>query len=65
MCYVNFTSTNYFKIRIYAVFYGFLPLSEPCYITVVRYVSYILPNNVVSPKSLSSSQTLVYILLCQ
>lgn len=28
---------------------------------MVKYVSYILPNNVVSPKSLRSSQTLVYI----
>lgn len=63
--YVNFTSINYFKIRVYTALYGFPGLSESCYITVVKYVSYFLPNNVVSPKSLSSSQTLVYTLLCQ
>lgn len=57
---VNFTSINYF-LRVYTVFYRFLPLSGPHYIAVVKYVSYILPNNVVSPKSLRSSQTLVYI----
>lgn len=62
---VNFmlwiSSQQIIFLRVYTVFYRFLPLSGPHYTVVVKHVSYILPNNVVSPKSLRSSQTLVYI----